>query len=163
MLFANITEYEVKMGPIPDSTGLNKRQNPDDRRKRPTHLFRKHTLLGRRKGHRRTTDPRSNYYVDLYSPWLFAVLVLIIILSLLDGIFTYNYVSHGGKELNPIMQVLIEKGALAFFPYKFFITSLGVIILCLHKNFTFVRSLTYLVLFIYVLLIFYHVGLLYAF
>ncbi len=148
---------------IPDLTAQNKRQNPDDRRKRPAHLFGKHTLFGRRKAHRRASDPRSNYYVDLYSPWLFAVLVLIVILSLLDGIFTYNYVSHGGKELNPIMQVLIEKGPLAFFPYKFFITSLGVIILCLHKNFTFVRILTSLILVIYLLLIFYHVGLLYAF
>lgn len=151
------------MGTRPDQKESCSRQNPHDRRKKPTGLLGRHTLSGRRKAHRRAADPQINYYVDQYSPVFFFSLVLILILSMFDGIFTYHYLSLGGKELNPIMEALIQYGPSAFFPYKFFITSIGIFILCIHKNFAFVRSLTSMILALYVLLIFYHVGLLYAF
>lgn len=151
------------MGAIADQKESCNRQNPHDRRKRPTRLMGRYTLSGRRKAHRRAADPQINYYVDQYNPVFFFSLILILILSMFDGIFTYHYLSIGGRELNPIMEVLIKYGPSAFFPYKFLITSIGIFILCLHTNFTFVRSLTSMILVLYILLIFYHVGLLYAF
>lgn len=124
----------------------------------------KSLFSGRREMNRRAADPQSGYYVDVYSSRLFAVLVLIVVFSLLDAVCTYTYVTTGtGRELNPIMEVLLDQGASAFFPYKFVLTALGVIVLCLHKNFSLVRSMISLIFFLYVLVTLYHVSILYAF
>ncbi len=141
----------------------DRRMNKGERRKKPLHRMFWSVVAGKRKTNRRATDPQNNYYVDVYSAHLLTALLLIVVLSLLDAIFTYAFVSRGGKELNPIMDVMLQQGALAFFPYKFFLTSIGVFILCLHKNFYFVRMVISLILILYILLTFYHVGIIYAF
>jgi hypothetical protein len=140
-----------------------KRNRSFDRRGKRAGLYFRYLLSGRRKSNRRNTDPQSNYYVDQYSTGLFVTALLIVTLSLLDAVFTYIHISHGGQEWNPIMREVLSLGAHVFFPYKYILTALGVFMLCMHKNFTYVRSMLLLILTIYVLLTFYHVTLLYAF
>ncbi len=140
----------------------DKRQGTGDRRGEPTRAFSRYTLFGRRRFNRRGTDESRNYYVDLYNAKLLVVLLLIVVLSLVDAISTHLIIGRGGVEWNPIMRVLLDVSDNAFFSYKFVMTAMGVIILCLHKNFRFVRSLISLILLFYVLLMFYQVTILYA-
>ncbi len=138
------------------------REGIRDRRRRPTPVFSWYTLFGQRRINRRRTDERDNYYVDLYNARLLAALLLIIALSLIDALCTHQIIARGGSEWNPIMRVLLDVSDHAFFSYKFVMTSAGVIILCLHKNFKFVRHLISLILVFYVILMFYQVTILYA-
>jgi len=138
------------------------RQYAEDRRQKQTAIFSRHTLFGRRKLNRRNSDRQYNYYVDLYSARLFFILLLIVILSLLDAGYTFRYISLGGKELNPVMDYFLSQGGFSFFSYKFVMTGIGVFVLCLHKNFLFARSMITLILICYILLMFYHVSILYA-
>ncbi|NOY53174.1 MAG: hypothetical protein GXP58_06075 [Deltaproteobacteria bacterium] len=111
---------------------------------------------------RRSSDRHYNYYVDLYSARLFLILLLIVIMSLLDAGYTYRYISMGGKELNPVMDYFLSRGVFSFFSYKFVMTAIGVFVLCLHKNFLFARNMISVILVSYILLMFYHVSILYA-
>ncbi len=138
------------------------RKSVKDRRKKPTPIFSRHTFFGRRKSNRRCADNQYNYYVDLYSARLFFILLLIIVFSLLDAGYTYRYISLGGRELNPIMDYFLNRGGFSFFSYKFVMTGIGVFVLCLHKNFLFARSMITVILVCYILLMFYHVSILYA-
>jgi hypothetical protein len=133
-----------------------------DRRREPTPVFSRYTLFGRRRINRRGTDRRRGYYVDLYNARLLAVLLLIVALSLMDALCTHQIIARGGSEWNPLMRVLLDISEHAFFSYKFVMTAIGVIILCLHKNFRFVRHLISMILLFYVLLMFYQVTILYA-
>ncbi len=138
------------------------RENTGDRRRKPTPVFSWYSLFGRRRSNRRRTDSRVNYYVDLYNARLLAMLLLIVALSLIDAMCTHHIIARGGSEWNPIMRVLLDVSDHAFFSYKFVMTAMGVIILCLHKNFRLVRHLISLILLFYVLLMFYQVTILYA-
>lgn len=127
-----------------------------DRRRRPTSVFSRYAWFGgRRKGDRRhTTD--AGGYVDLYEPWLAVVLVSIGVLCALDAIFTLLYIQKGGEEANPIMNSVIGWGPRPFVLVKCGVTNLGLIVLCLHKNFRWVRGVIGVLLVAYVVLFLYH-------
>ena len=59
---------------------------------------------------------------------------LLILLSILDSIFTIAIVSQGGIELNPIMGSMIEQGDLIFFLVKFTLIVMCVTILVTIHN-----------------------------
>ena len=131
-----------------------RRQGPD-RRRRPTPLFSRYTLFGRRRDFRRDGEA-ANAYVDRYSPAMMAALVLIVGLCVLDALFTLLYIQRGGSELNPVMAAAIEVGVVPFLAVKNGLTILGILFLCVHKNFRFVRPLIAGVLLLYVALLAYH-------
>ncbi len=80
---------------------------------------------GRRKGARRASDPPVQ--PDYYSPILFAGIVLLLCLSLVDAFATLWWVDHGwATEANPVMAAVLPWGAGSFIAYKFFLTSAGV-------------------------------------
>jgi hypothetical protein len=118
-------------------------------------MFSRYTLLGRRQAFRRSSEG-GNAYVDRYSPLMMAGLVSIVVLCVLDALFTLLYLQRGGSELNPIMAAAIEVGVVPFLMIKNGLTILGVLFLCLHKNFRFVRPLISGILILYVLLLLYH-------
>jgi hypothetical protein len=109
----------------------------------------KRWLSGRRKGD-------GPGYVDLYHPLLFLILVGIISLSLADAYLTLEAIAAGGKELNPAMHLALDLGQGAFIAIKLAVTGLGVVLLCMHKNFPRVRWIILAVLVGYLLLIAYH-------
>ncbi len=103
-------------------------------------------IKGRRKGE------KKNCYVDQYhDPILFAVVLAIIIMSILDALFTTLLLEHGNIiELNPFMAALIEKSSLYFFNVKYLLTALSLFLLVIHKNFSFLcvfktRSVIFLI------------------
>lgn len=53
----------------------------------------------------------------------------IFILNLIDGIFTYYFISLGVEELNPLMRILLNNSVFSFFVIKILLVSLGLFIL----------------------------------
>lgn len=130
-----------------------------DRRKRPTPILSRYAILGgRREGDRRLPGT-SNQYVDRYETWLVAALVAISALCALDAVMTLLYIQKGGSEANPVMAAVIEWGPRPFLIIKCVVTNLGLVILCLHKNFRYVKSVIATLLGIYSALLVYHLWL----
>ena len=134
-----------------------------DRRRRPTSIFSRYAWFGgRRKGDRRGNGT-PNSYVDLYEPWLAMALVAVGLLCAVDAVFTLIYLQRGGSEANPIMDRLINCGPQTFVFMKCGITNIGLTILCLHKNFRWVKGVIASLFVVYSLLFVYHLYLSSAF
>jgi len=137
----------------------SERRGVSDRRRQPTPLLSRHALFGgRRTGDRRTVGS-PNQYVDRYESWLVGALVAISALCALDAVFTLLYIQKGGSEANPVMAAVIEWGPRPFLILKCVVTNLGLMILCLHKNFRYVKAVICSLLGIYGLLLVYHLWL----
>lgn len=110
------------------------REGPD-RRTRPTRPFSRYTLVGRRVRNRRTTDALHRYYVDrAEGPWLWA-LVAIVVMIVLDGVFTLHILSRGGVEVNPIMNWIYGRGWAWFLGVKLATASVAFPFLSVHRYF----------------------------
>ena len=117
----------------PNAQGWNPRG--PDRRKRPTPMISRYTFFGgRRKGGRRDGEV-ENVYVDVYSPQMIGLLLLFFALTVLDSVSTLTYLGKGGRELNPIAQLMIDQGGLFFVVAKGLLSGLCLLFVMLHKNF----------------------------
>jgi hypothetical protein len=105
---------------------------------------------------RRKTDRGG--YVDNYDSRTWAVAFSILALSLMDAVLTSLHLLKGSaRELNPIMNVVINYGGLpAFFCAKAMMTILPVAIIVLHKEWALGRYAARLVLWSYIFLSVYH-------
>jgi hypothetical protein len=93
------------------------------------------------------------------SQWLTAVAGTILVLNLLDGIFTLLFVTSGAAvEANPLMEVLLSHGALSFMIVKHMLVSLGILLLLRMSSNRLAKVGLCSVLPIYALLIAYHVS-----
>lgn len=106
-----------------------------DRRKKPTPILSRYTLIGRRSAFRRKEDQRRGGYVDRYSERLLICIVLIVGLNILDTLFTIVILASGGVELNPLIRWAINTYGDITWIVKFAVVSCGAIILCLHWHF----------------------------
>lgn len=129
-----------------------------DRRKRPTPLLSRYTFIGRRRAARRT-DERYNYYVDRLGGKVWIIIVIIILFSITDSLFTLHFLEKGFREVNPLMNVAILIGEPVFILSKYIFTIIGILVLGLHKNFRFVKELMALIITFYILLNTYHIWL----
>ena len=132
------------------------KRNRVDRRGRPTPIFSRYSLFGKRQGFRRGGEAVGSY-VDRYGPRMMALLIAIIGLCILDALFTLLYIQRGGGELNPLMDAAIDAGVFPFLALKCGLTLVGMAFLCLHKNFRFVKAILTGVLLLYIALFGYHV------
>jgi len=127
-----------------------------DRRQRPTPMFSRYTFKGRRTaGPRRLGDPTA-IYVDRLGQGTSILLILIFFFHCLDAMFTLAHLSHGGRELNPFMEVLIRHGSGLFVGIKLAVAGAGLCFLGLHKNFPLVRTGIVLLFLLYAGVIGYH-------
>jgi hypothetical protein len=133
----------------------SQRDRGADRRRRPTPIVSRYILVGRRRGFRRDGEG-LNAYVDRHGWRIAATLVGILVLCVLDALFTLLCIQKGGGELNPLMRRAIEAGVGPFIAIKCGLTIAGIIFLALHKNFRFVRGVIGGVFFFYALLLGYH-------
>jgi hypothetical protein len=118
------------------------RRKTQDRRQKPTSGLSRHTVTGQRMHFRRKRDQLKGGYVDRYSPKLFILLLLIVVLNILDAIFTSIILDGGGWEMNPIARAAIETYGDKFWVWKFMIVSIAVVTLCLLSK---VKGVKYLV------------------
>ena len=90
-----------------------------DRRKQTGINFRSMTGNGKRRLVRRLEDRNKIFLVDHYSPKLFAAIIAIIFLSVIDALLTLFLMNHGAHEVNPVMAYYITVGPYTFFTLKF--------------------------------------------
>jgi hypothetical protein len=137
------------------------RRKGGDRRKNPaTRLQWRNFHMGTRSEVRRKSDPQQ-VYVDVFGLRDFATVLIVLFLSCLDAAFTIYHLSRGATELNLLMAYALNIGIGYFFILKYSITALGVLILCVHKNFRLIREVFIGIITLYSLLIIYHVILLF--
>jgi hypothetical protein len=129
-----------------------------DRRRRATPMFSRYALFGGRRVEDRRSPATQDQYVDRYPIGIAVSLIVIALLCALDAVFTLLYLQKGGGELNPLMDTLIQgAGPTQFLVLKCIVTNVGLVILCLHKNFRFVRAVIGVLLTIYAALFAYHI------
>ncbi len=126
-----------------------------DRRVHPTPALSRFTFFGQRKSFRREADRHRGGYADRYSSGLLSSLVLILALNVLDVVFTLMILNVGGREVNVVVGSAIELWGDRFWIWKFALTSVCVVLLCLHSNFRFVRKAIWGMAAIYILLALY--------
>lgn len=105
-----------------------------DRRRKTIPPLRYLVAGGRRMGVRRVEDRRRIIILDRYSPHLFAAIVGILCLSLLDAVLTLSLIEHGATEVNPVMAFFLKQGPLMFTIVKYLLTSMAVVIFLLVNH-----------------------------
>lgn len=101
---------------VGSATGTSRRLQ-GDRRTRPTPMFSRYALFGgRRRGGRRAGET-DNIYVDRHGPLLLFGALALALLNVLDAFFTMLFLSHGGQELNPLIESMLALG-----PWPFLVT-----------------------------------------
>jgi hypothetical protein len=91
-------------------------------------------IYPRRTNNRRPAD-NQKFIVDWHDSGLFMIAMAIILMSLMDALFTLNLLSLGADEINYFMKVLIESGASLFLLVKLAATSCGVLLLVAYSRF----------------------------
>ena len=133
-----------------------------DRRYRPTPLFSRYIFLGRRRGGRRTAENR-NVYVDRFTAREWALAGGILVLSMLDLVFTLVHLGAGGKEANPVMDWFLTWGGTdAFSVAKVLFTVVGLLVLLVHVKFDRVKGLMRFAFGLYAILFVFHLYVMYV-
>jgi hypothetical protein len=118
------------------------------------------TLLGgQRRGVRRTEDD-PEVFVDRYSTPLFVAVLSVIVLNLLDAWFTLLFLAHGGKELNPLVDRVLQQGPHVFILFKTLGIGMCTAFLTITAKFRAARIGLWIVLVGYTLLLGWHLLLL---
>lgn len=108
-----------------------------DRRRRPTPMLSRYVVWGGRRRTVRRVEEREGAFVDVHGARLFLVIAAIIALNVLDAWFTLLFLAHGGRELNPFVQVVLDLGSHPW-PFLLFKTvgiGCACAFLALTKNF----------------------------
>jgi hypothetical protein len=130
-----------------------------DRRARATPMLSRYTFFGGRRVGDRRLKGSADQYVDRYSPGLAVAFVTIGVLCALDAVFTLLYLQKvPSGEANPVMAALIDgAGPTSFVVLKCAITNIGLVVLCMHKNFRFVKPVIAALFLVYAGLFAYHI------
>lgn len=125
-------------------------------------MLSRYVVRGGRRRTVRRAEEREGAFVDVHGPRLFLLVGAIIGLNLLDAWFTLLFLSHGGRELNPVVQGVLD---LDGHPWPFLIfKTVGIGIACafltVTKNFRPARLGLWFVFGGYSLLLLWHLYLL---
>ena len=107
----------------------SERRCGEDRRGRNRWFMKQWFGKGKRKSSRRATDRKRIVVFDQYPPSLLVGTLLVLILSLLDAMFTLVLLSEGARELNPVMRYYLNQGPTVFILVKYGFTVLSVMII----------------------------------
>lgn len=83
---------------------------------------------------RSTEDKRGLHFVDEYSPNLMRLILLLLILSIVDGLTTLYLLKDDVFEINPIMAFCLDRGPWFFLATKFLLTCFGATCLLVVSN-----------------------------
>ena len=110
------------------------RRSGVDRRKSTLPILSKYWLTGRRTTPRRAEDRKRAHFMDRHGPKTFAAILSIVMLSVLDAMFTLDLIDRGAVELNPVMAYYLGHGPLIFFGVKFMLTWATIMLIFLNKD-----------------------------
>src|SRR6187402_687098 len=119
---------------------LQERRGQPDRRARTLAAYWHGARNPRRRAGRRQTD---RYYpiIDWHSSRVFALILLILILCVADGVLTVVLMSHGAVEANPIMALLVPDRLGWFAAIKLLLTANGMVVLAVCSRMLVFRSI----------------------
>lgn len=140
---ANFTSSSDTSGSASDDAGFDEKRSGKDRRTPRFPKLKYLLFAGRRASVRREEDWHGTFYFDRYSSNIFAAIVLILLLSVLDALLTLYLIDRGSTELNPVMAYFLKYGPFVFMGAKYFLTCMGVVILLLFHNALRKRSTTH--------------------
>jgi len=140
VFIANREERGIKLDTLKRQAISKERRSGKDRRNTTRPVIQSLYRGGKREVVRRREERNTIFLADRYSPTLFGAIVLILVFSSLDALFTLFLISHDATELNPIMAYYINVGPYTFFIVKYLLTSSAVVILLLCQN-AFLRTL----------------------
>jgi hypothetical protein len=92
-------------------------------------------VKGAREGIRRRNDRHKFFIFDRYSANLLAAILIILLFSVLDALFTLFLTGNGSDELNPVMAYFLNLNPWAFLSVKYILTCLSVTIILIFHNF----------------------------
>jgi Domain of unknown function (DUF5658) len=95
----------------------------------------------RRRSVPRRLDESRFHVLDWHSAHLLAVAIGILLLSVADAFLTLVLLEGGAYEMNPIMALLLYRGAAVFAALKLGVTSLSVITMVFVARYRFMRRL----------------------
>lgn len=135
------------------------KRSGDERRGSPFRAIWFGHKAGRRRHPRRDSE-RHPVAVDWHHAHWLGIVLLILLLSFTDAIFTLSLLKHGAQEANPFMEPLVTGNGRWFAFWKVGLTTAGVLVLVLlsrHRLVGRVRvgALLYVVLALYALLVAY--------
>ena len=105
--------------------------------------------------------------LDHFDSGIITLAIAIMILSIMDSMFTLTIISNGGTEVNPIMNAFLHHSVWAFTAFKMLCTGIPAIILVALGNLRIlgryrVRSILATFVGLYAGLIVYELGILYT-
>ena len=145
---------------IPPEPPASDQRRGSDRRFRPTPLFSRFTLIGRRIALRRNADLLRGRYIDRAAGGYLALILVLLVLIVLDAASTLYISRNGGTEVNPIMDHALRRGVGWFLAIKLAPLPLAFLLLSIHRYFHWVRTVLTTLVLIYSGLALYHVSLL---
>ncbi len=122
------------------STYTTERRSGEDRRAKRFGNLRWFLKTGQRRHIRREADRRKINQLDSYPKDLFVVIILVLGLSVADGILTLWLIDKGATELNPVMAYYLKQGPQIFMLAKYLLTA-SVVIIVVVMNYAFLRLL----------------------
>ncbi|QDV39669.1 DUF5658 family protein [Tautonia plasticadhaerens] len=105
-----------------------------DRRRRPTRPWDALTRPARRRQHRRAGDLGPFSFVDRYDESLGVLILMLLVLTLTDGILTMILIDLCCEEANPVMALLIERGPMTFILGKYLMTAVCLPVLLVFQH-----------------------------
>ena len=114
---------------------LTEKREVFERRKRQIQPLKYILFGGRRKNIRRDEDKDKFIILDDHGLGIFAVAIIILAFSALDGLFTLHLINSGAKEINPLMSPLIDLSPRFYLAVKCIVTTIGIIILIVLRNY----------------------------
>lgn len=116
------------------------RRSGYDRRDQEMRVLKNFRLTGRRTYVRREEDRWKLQWIDRHSSKTIVAVLSIMMLSVLDAIFTLDLVHRGAVELNPVLAYYLDYSPLIFFWVKYMLTWSAVLIILLTKNMYFLKT-----------------------
>lgn len=128
----NMQEANIQIYPHTES------RSQSDRRTFTLSTAIKSITQSRRKHHRRY-DESPDAQRDWYHPRLFALVIGVMLLSMLDAFFTLNLLARGAIETNPVMDYFLNIGVSAFVISKMILTGSCIIFLTALSSYLFLN------------------------
>ena len=124
-----------------DSAGSrDRRRSQRDRRARLFHSLLYGGLKPRRRRGRREAD-HHRPLVDWHGEGLLTSAIVVLLLCVADALLTLQLLTDGATEVNPLMALLVHRGALGFALVKLSLTGAGVLMLVSIARFRVFRQL----------------------
>jgi hypothetical protein len=125
---------------VSPSASMNMESNEErrglpDRREAPTGPLDALPPAGMRMRARRGEEHARPYFVDRFPAPLLVAIILLLIASMADAVITIRLIQAGGTEINPLMDLLLNRGVGPFMLGKFLLTAVGLPLLLVFGNF----------------------------